>query len=110
MLTRETHSTIYQGEISQSKHSELESAVRGEGISPRKFILKEISNYLKNQNSKHALGIEDIALNDGRTRFYLWIPYQKFEELDHLMKITGIIHIQKLARKAIKQRRHIENT
>ncbi|MBW1784314.1 MAG: hypothetical protein JRL30_26680 [Deltaproteobacteria bacterium] len=104
MPTRETHARIYQGEIDQSDYRELESVARGEGISPRTFILKEIIRYLKNWDLNCALDIEEVALNDGRTRFYLWIPYEKSAELEHLMKTRGTTHIQELTRKAIRQR------
>ena len=103
MLTRETHARIYQGEITNNEYSELESAAKGEGISPRKFIIKEIRKYLKNWDSKHALDIEEVALDDGRTRFYLWIPYENYRELDQLMKARGS-YIQDLTRKVIRQR------
>ena len=108
MLTRETHARIYQGEIGNNEYSELESAAKGEGIPLREFILKEIIIYLKNWDLICALDIEEVALNDGRIRFYLWIPYEKYVELDRLMKSSGTAYIQELTRKAMSQRNQIE--
>ncbi len=106
MLTRETHARIYQGEITHNEYKELESAAKEEGISLREFILKAIRKYLENWDSRHSLDIEGVALNDGGIRVYLRVPYEKYSELDYLMKNRGT-YIQELTRKAIKQQNQI---
>ena len=102
MHTRETHARIYQGEIEENQYRELKSGAEEEGVSLSKFILERINDYLKKWDPKYPLQLEEMALDDGRSRFYLWVAYEKYAELDHLMKAGGSC-IQELTRKAIRQ-------
>jgi hypothetical protein len=107
MRTRETHARIYQGEINRNTCKELESVAKEKGISLRELILEVIGKYLGDWNSRYSLDIEAVALNSGGARFYLWVPYENCDELDHLIKTRGT-YIQELTRKAIKQRNQID--
>jgi hypothetical protein len=102
MLTRETHARIYQGEINQNEYRKLESMAREKRISLRELFIELIRKYLKNWDARYSLDIEGVALNDGRTRFYLWVPYEKYSELVRLMRRNGA-YVQELLSKAVSQ-------
>lgn len=101
MPTRATHARIYQGEITETKYRELGSLEKRKGIPPRELILKAVGKYLENGDPKYSLDIEEVLLNDNRMRLYLWVPYERYGELDCLMKSRGA-YIQELVRKAMK--------
>ena len=107
MPTRETHARIYQGEIDNNEYRELERSAKQRGIPLREIIVEAINKYLKKSNPKYPLDIEEMDLKDGSKRFYLWIPYENYNDLVHLMKTRGIIYIQELVRRAARQRNQI---
>ncbi|MBW1678257.1 MAG: hypothetical protein JRJ79_17080 [Deltaproteobacteria bacterium] len=106
MLTRETHARIYQGELAESKYRALHLLAKQKDVSPCELILEAIRKYMENWDPKYSLDIEELVLNDGSVRFYLWVPYEKYGELDRLMKSKGT-YIQELFRKAIRLRNQI---
>jgi len=90
MHTRETHARIYQYEITDNEYRELKRSAKQETISFHELILEIVRKYLENGDPKYLLDIEKWVLNDGGVRFYLWVPYEEYGELDRLMKSRGI--------------------
>jgi hypothetical protein len=103
MVTRETHARIYQGELSEKESSELKSAAKKKKLSLRELILDTITKYLENWEPQYSLDVEEVVLNDEHVRFYLWLPYEDLDELDHRMTGKGS-YIQQLLKKAVSAR------
>ena len=100
MLTRDTHARIYQGDLSRSKYDELQGLARQKNMTIQDLILDAIRKYLSDLKSEFSLDIEEVTLNNGGARFYLWAPYKIGDKLDRLMKSRGV-YLQELVSKAI---------
>lgn len=102
MLTRDTHARIYQGELPDNKYGELGVLAKQKGVSLHELILEAIRGYLEKGKPKFSLDVEEVALKSGDMRFYLWLPYEILEEIDHLIKNKGIF-LHELVRKALME-------
>jgi len=100
-LARDTHARIYQGELILSEYRDLELVSQDMKVPIRTIIKDLINAYLGHWDKGKALEVEEVPLEDGRMRLYLWVPYEICDELDLKVSEKGT-YIQKLVRNSLK--------
>lgn len=101
MPKRDTHARIYQGELDPAEYCELKR-LSGTNKTPiRRTLIDSIRAYLGNWDKGEDLDIEQLPLDDGKVRFYLWVPYELCDELDRAVAKKGT-YIQKLLKSSLK--------
>ncbi|MBW1998174.1 MAG: hypothetical protein JRJ29_09450 [Deltaproteobacteria bacterium] len=99
-LSRDTHARIYQGELDSSEYGDLEQISQNRKVPIGTIIKGLINAYLGGWDKGKALEVEEFPLEDGKVRFYLWVPYEVCDELDLKVSEKGT-YIQKLVRNSL---------
>ena len=102
MPTRATHARIYQQELLRSEYDHLKILAKRKDVSARELLLEVIGEYLPGWESGSGLDIELVVTTDNSVRLYLWIPYDKYDEVCREVKGKGL-HLQELVLRAIRE-------
>lgn len=102
MPTRDTDARIYQQELLRSEYDHLKILAKRKNISVQELVLEVMGEYLQGWESGSDLDIEPVLTPDNSVRLYLWVPYDKYDELCRETKKRGV-HVQELVLKAIRQ-------
>ncbi|MBW1982742.1 MAG: hypothetical protein JRJ12_16165 [Deltaproteobacteria bacterium] len=101
MMTRDTHARIYQQELPRRLCRDLENIASSQGIHWRQLLVDCLRRYLGDWDGRQLLDLEDVPADEHNIRLYLWIPYEKCDELEQLLKSRGI-QLQELTREALR--------
>jgi hypothetical protein len=101
MLTRNTHAKVYQQELSQREYDRLEELAGEKNTSVREMILQAVAAYLQGRQPGTDLDVEAVPAAGGSMRLYLWIPYDRYDELCGQLKDRGL-YVQELVIEALR--------
>ncbi|MFP3870326.1 MAG: hypothetical protein ACLFVT_05520 [Syntrophobacteria bacterium] len=100
MLTRKTHAKVYQQELSKSECDKLEELAGQKATSVHEVLLKALGEYLQHWQPGTDVDVEGVATADGSMRLYLWIPYDRYDELCRETRKRGL-YVQELVLEAL---------
>ena len=86
MVTRDTHARIYQHELSKQEYDRLHQLASSQQVNVNELLASSVKACLKKWGIQNSIEIEEITVDDGKVRFYLWIPYTCRDLLERVLR------------------------